>query len=143
MGVVSDSVNAGRASPLAPLPSASALIDLMQPEATAGWSVPPVPIRDRAGLPDAPAPKPGQLPSEPPGQPQLQALALLLSQTSAQSLTISRAKPPPRASSAEAVGAAKTNGGAAKKAFAAKQFQLARKLYDGDDEWSPLISIVG
>src|ERR1035437_616446 len=75
MGGVSDSVNAGRASPAALLASSPALLELLRLDAAADWSAPLAPAQAQAGYLGAPVPPQ----NGPQGQSYAQALSLLLS----------------------------------------------------------------
>ena len=133
MGGVSDSVTAGRAAQFAHAASAPSAIDLTQLDAEVVWNPPPNTAQDRS----APAQAPASL------QAQSQALALLQLQAPPRSVVSAVPKPPSKGSSAEAGVTAKSKGGVAKQAREARQFQLVRRLYNGADEPSPLISVVG
>jgi hypothetical protein len=109
--------------------------DLTQLDAAVVWDPPPNTAQDRS------APAQAQAPAS--IQAQSQALALLQLQAPPRSVASTVPRPPSKGSSAEAGVTAKSKGGVAKQAREARQFQLVRRLYNGADEPSPLISVVG
>lgn len=133
MGGVAESARVDRAPPLAPA-NVPSLPARPLTDAAVGWILPQAQILDQTLQAGAAVPVPTQ--------PQLQALALVLSQAPPQSVTGLPSQSNSKGLAGEAVEATKTTGRAAKKARAARQFQLARQLYAGPDEESPLISIV-
>jgi hypothetical protein len=106
---------------------------LTQLDAAVVWDPPPNTAQDRSAQAQAPAST----------QDQSQALALLQLQAPPRSVASTVPRPPSKGSSAEAGVTAKSKGGVAKQAREARQFQLVRRLYNGADEPSPLISVVG
>lgn len=138
MGGVSDSVSVSRTSPTAPLASAISMAELAQ-AAAAVWMPPAGAAQDQATFSGAPFPRPA-----PAGQAQLQTLALVLGQTSPQSVADSDLRSLWLDSSEESAEPRESeqHPGAARRVT--RQFQLARRTYAGaGDPVSLTISVVG